>query len=74
MEIGKQGQDLIFQGNPKIKWGDKFVDLLDNNGNLKVSSLFQTVSNEDEIVDTGIYLLDDDSVILCIDDRKVKLR
>lgn len=73
MEVGKDKEDLILKGKVKVQWGKRMVDLLDNNGNLNVSNILKQIPSSDEIQKSGIYLTEDNEVILCINGIKVKL-
>lgn len=49
MEIGNSKENLILKtaGKLKVQWGKKFIDLLDNNGNLNVDTRKQESSIEE---------------------------
>lgn len=61
-ELGSLDKNLVLQtsGKVKIRYGKKFIDLLDNNGNLNVSvPKLKKVDSADDIKSDGIYLVDD---------------
>lgn len=63
-EIGSLDKNLVLQtkGKVKIRYGRKYIDLLDNNGNInvKIPKILKKVNSKDEIVPDGIYLYDGD--------------
>ena len=60
-ELGSTDQNLVLNtsGKIKIRYGKKYFDLLDKDGNLNISNLVQTVNNEDSIKQNGIYVCND---------------
>ena len=66
-ELGSLDKNLILQtqGKVKIRYGKKFIDLLNNNGelNVEVPEIFKKVSSKDEITSDGIYTIDDEVCI-----------
>lgn len=67
MEIGNNKENLVLKtaGKLQIQWGNKFIDLLDRNGNLNVKhqKILQSVESEDDITKDGIYILEDKIII-----------
>lgn len=61
-EIGSLNKNLVLQtqGRVKIRYGKKFIDLLDNNGNINVpnSDIIKKVDSIDKIHNNGIYVVD----------------
>lgn len=58
--IGSSNKDLVLQtsGKIKIKWGKKYIDLLDNNGNLKVpqpKSAITILEEDEQPSGTGFF-------------------
>lgn len=41
--MGSPNGGLILNGNVKVRWGNKFIDLLDSNGNLNILDLEKKV-------------------------------
>lgn len=62
-ELGSLDKNLVLQtqGKVKIQYGKKFIDLLNNNGelNVEVPEIFKKVSSKNEITSDGIYTIDD---------------
>ena len=73
-EIGSTDKNLIFktQGKIRIQWGKKFIDLLDNDGNINcgLKNIISTVSSEDSIKKDGFYYLDG-ALIACVGGKKI---
>ena len=75
-EIGSPDKNLILktQGKIKIQWGKKFIDLLDNDGNINcgLKNIINQVSSEDSIKKNGFYYLDG-SLIAYVGGNKIVL-
>lgn len=59
-KVGSLEKDLVLQtrGKVKIRYGKKFIDLLDNNGNLNVRiPKLKSLDSLDDIKTDGIYLV-----------------
>ena len=57
--VGSTNKNLILQtrGDLKIRWGNKFIDLI-KNGKINVNiDLLKQVDNKDSINKDGIYLI-----------------
>lgn len=60
-EVGSLNKNLVLQtqGKVKIRYGKKFIDLLDDKGNLNVKvPKLKKVDSTDNIVSDGIYSVD----------------
>lgn len=61
-EIGSLNKNLVLntQGKVKIRFNKKFIDLLDNNGNInvKIPNTIQKEDSVDKIKSNGIYFVD----------------
>lgn len=70
-EAGKSSSPLLLRSNGEIKlqWGNKFIDLIKNGKlNSTSSNYLFTVSSKDDISEDGIYLvLKDNSIWLSLD-------
>lgn len=55
-EIGSISENLVLatSGKIKIRYGNKYIDLLDNKGNIKVPSIISKDSNKDN----GLFVKD----------------
>lgn len=74
-ELGSLNKNLVLQtqGKVKIRYGKKFIDLLDNNGNLNVSvPKLKKVDSVDDIKSDGIYLVDD-TIYIYISDELIAI-
>lgn len=61
-EIGSLNKNLVLrtQGQVYIRFGQKYIELLDRNGNLnvKIPKIFNKVNSEEEMTSDGFYILD----------------
>lgn len=75
-EVGDLKKNLVLNtlGKVKIRYGKKFIDILDNQGNLNVNvpKILHKIDSLDEIKKNGIYLIND-SVYLNIDGNIIQL-
>lgn len=64
-EIGSKDSELILKGKVKVQWGNKLIDLLNNNGelNVKKKPFVTTITSKDQLKTPGIYLLDSKFII-----------
>ena len=64
--IGSGNDELIFNsGKIRIKWGNKFINLLDSKGNINTQQdLIQKVSSRDDITTAGIYLVTEENCFI----------
>ena len=76
-EVGKSSSPLLLRSNgeTKIQWGNKFIDLIkDGKINSESKNFIYTVDTVDEITDNGIYLVsDDNSIWVNIEETKVQI-
>lgn len=63
-EVGSLSENLVLNtaGKVKIRFGQKFIDLIDDKGNInvKIPKVLIKVDSKDEIDSTGFYLLNGD--------------
>ena len=75
-QIGSSDQNLILKtaGKIKIQIGRKFIDLIDNKGNINIGrfDVIQKVNSIDDINGTGIFYVGE-SIIVSIDGQKITL-
>lgn len=76
-ETGKSSSPLLLRSNGEIKlqWGNKFIDLVKNGKiNSESKDYIFTVDTSDEIKTNGIYLVtENNSIWINIDDTKTQL-
>lgn len=76
-EVGKSSSPLLLRSNgeTKIQWGNKFIDLIkDGKINSESKEFIYTVDTVDEITDNGIYLVsEDNSIWINIEETKVQI-
>jgi len=62
-EIGSLNENLVLvtAGKIKIRYGKKYIDLLDDKGNLnvKVPNVLSLANSKDDMTKNGFYLLND---------------
>lgn len=63
-EVGNLSSNLVLQtaGKVKIRFGQKFIDLIDEKGNINASipKILNEVKSKDEMKSDGLYILDGD--------------
>lgn len=61
-EIGSINENLVLAtaGKIKIRFGKKYIDLLDNNGNLniKIPKILRSANSISDITENGLYIVD----------------
>lgn len=76
-EAGSSSSPLLLRSNGEIKlqWGNKFIDLIKNGKvNSEAKDYIFTVDTSDEIKANGIYLVtEDNSIWINVEDTKTKL-
>lgn len=76
-EVGSSSSPLLLRSNGEIKlqWGNKFIDLIKNGKiNSEAKDYIFTVDTSDEIKANGIYLVTEDSSIwINVEGTKIKL-
>lgn len=76
-EVGKSSSPLLLRSNgeTKIQWGNKFIDLIkDGKINSESKDFIYTVDTVDEITDNGLYLVsEDNSIWINIEETKVQI-
>ena len=76
-EAGKSSSPLLLRSNGEIKlqWGNKFIDLIKNGKiNSESKQFIQTVDSSDNIQDNGIYLVtSDNSVWIYVEGIKTQI-
>ena len=75
-EFGSSNSNLILKtkGKIKIQWGNKFIDLLDNNGNINsgISKVIKEISSVNQISKDGLYyVIDDQSLIAQVNGKQI---
>lgn len=76
-EVGKSSSPLLLRSNGEIKlqWGNKFIDLIKNGKiNTESKQFIQTIDSSNNIQDNGIYLVtSDNSVWISIEGVKTQI-
>ena len=76
-EVGKSTSPLLLRSNGDIKlqWGGKFIDLLKNGKiNSQSKEVLKQIEDSDSIKDDGIYLVTkNNSIWICLDGTKLLL-
>ncbi len=71
-EVGSLSENLILNtaGKIKIRFGQKFIDLLDNKGNINVSvpNVITEVSSKDKMTSDGFYLMES-NLYVCVGNK-----
>lgn len=75
-EVGSIDKNLIFKtkGKIRIQWNKKFIDLLDNDGNINcgLNKIIKPVKSPDQINKDGFYFLDG-NLIACVGGKQITL-
>lgn len=72
--IGNKDAPLVLRGSSiKVQWGNKFIDIIKNGKiNVDAQQVFKTISDESQLKQDGIYLLDN-SIWVVIGGTKTQL-
>ena len=75
-ELGSLNKNLVLQtqGKIKIRFGKKFVDLLDEKGNInvKIPKIIVSVDSQDKMVKDGFYLYEE-KLYVCLNKEVIQL-
>lgn len=76
--IGSTDSNFVIKtkGDLKIQWGNKFIDLIkDGKISQQDSELLKSISNVNQIINDGIYLITDTGEVwICINGTKINLQ
>lgn len=71
--VGIPSKELILKGTAlKFQWGNKFIEII-KNGKINSDKILKTASNEDSVNTDGIYITDDNKLVVCVDGTKLSL-
>jgi hypothetical protein len=74
--VGSSSSNLCIEtkGDIKIKFGNKFIDLIKNGKvNTESKSILQSIDNADNISSNGIYITSDEQVWFYLDGTKINI-